>query len=179
MAHTLAFFMTPEDEEAFLRALEPLKFDVYPELVAPDYRPFAARAENAAMFTDEAYYLCLAQLGEPVAHRLRRGANAGMQEIDEVRSPVLHYARSLDVEGELRSGRLWGELEVTGDRQHRASKPDLLRSVFEEIRGFFKKRFHRSNPSGFFVGPFAARRVREGLVLREAGRKGGLVQPYK
>jgi hypothetical protein len=32
---------------------------------------------------------------------------------------------------------------------------------------------------GFFVGPVATRRAREGLKLREAGRKGELVAPFK
>lgn len=179
MAVTLSFFMLPEDEVAFLRSLEPRKLQVYPEVCEPGYAPFLASAENASRFTDEAYYLAPLEAGDPVARVVRRGRNAGRMEIEEVSSPVFHYARSLMAEGELRSGRIWTELEVAGDRQHRAFKPDLLRVVFDEMRSYFKKRFHHSKPPGFFVGPLAARRANEGLVLREEGRKGGLVVPYR
>ena len=96
-----------------------------------------------------------------------------------MRSPVIHWERSCNEDDELRSGRLWAELEVFGDRQRLMTKPDLLRSVFDKVRAFFKKHFHHSSPAGFFVGPVASRRAREGLPLREAGRKGGLVVPFK
>lgn len=67
-----------------------------------------------------------------------------------------------------------------GDRQKRLTKPDLMRSVFDDLRDWLKKRCHRSKPNGFFVGRAAARRATsEGLRLREAGRKGELVVPYK
>jgi hypothetical protein len=118
--------------------------------------------------------------GEPVGRIVRKGPHKGMQEIDEIRSPVLHLERSqIDEDGQLRSGRLWAELEALGDRQRLLAKPDLLRSVFEKVRDFFKKTYRRSNPQGFFVGPHAARRTSQGLLLREAGRKGELVVPYK
>jgi hypothetical protein len=102
-----------------------------------------------------------------------------MLELDEVRSPVIHFERSRVEDDELRSGRLWAELDVVGDRQHLMSKPDLLRSVFDRLRSQFKKAFHHSKPVGFFVGHVAARRAGEGLVLREAGRKGEVVVPFK
>lgn len=172
--------MTPEDELSFLRGLEPLKFDVYPEVSEKGYRPFAAAAENHERLTDDAYYLALPSAGELVAREVRRGPHKGMLEIDEIRSPVIHWERSrLDEDGELRSGRLWAELEVVGDRQHMMTKPDLLRAVFDRVRTHLKKHFHHSKPVGYFVGPVASRRFHEGLVLREAGRKGGLVVPFK
>lgn len=180
MAHTLQFFMTPEDEVAFLRALEPIRFDVYPEVSERGYRPFAASAANASRLTDEAYYLALPTAGELITREIRRGPHKGLYELDEVRSPVIHYERSRpDEDGELRSGKLWAELEVVGDRQKLMTKPDLMKAVFDQIRGHFKKHFHHSDPAGFFVGHGAARKFREGLVLREAGRKGELVRPYK
>jgi len=180
MANTLQFFMTDEDEVAFFRAIEPLKFEVYPEVSEKGYQPFEASAANVSRLTDEAYYLALPQFGELVAREIRKGPHKGMLELDEVRSPVIHYERSrLDEDGELRSGKLWAELEVLGDRQKLMTKPDFLRSVFDKLRVHFKKHFHHSKPAGFFVGSIAARRAKEGLVLREAGRKGEVVVPFK
>jgi len=180
MAITIAYFMLPEDEVAFLRALEPLEFDVYPEASEVGYEPFRAAAENADRFTEEAYYLAVPAAGEMVARKILRGKHKGMLELDEVRSPVIHYARSLpDEDGELRSGRVWAELETAGDRQHVMRKPDLLRALMDNIRTYFKKHHRHSKPVGYFVGPHAARRANEGLVLREAGRKGELIVPFK
>jgi hypothetical protein len=179
MASTLSFFMTPEDEEAFLRSIEGRHFVFYPEVFPNDFEPMAATAENASKLTDEAYYLVLPGVDEMVVHTLRRGPHAGMNELDEVASPAIHYERSLEIEGELRSGRLWAELETVGDPTRRMRKGFALKGAFEEMRNYFKKRYVRSEPTGFFVGPLAARRAKEGLKLREAGRKGGLVRPFR
>ncbi len=181
MGSTVFYFFLPEDELALFRALEPHKLDVYPEAFDASYRPFLANAQTVKELTADAYYLALTAAGEPVGRQIRRGPHAGLLEIDEIASPVLHYERSLfDAGGELRSGRLWTEVEVVGDRQKRLTKPDLMRSVFDDLRDWLKKRCHRSKPNGFFVGRAAARRATsEGLRLREAGRKGELVVPYK
>ena len=181
MASTVSYFFLPEDELAFLRALEPHHLEVYPEAFEERYRPFVAGAQTADKLTADAYYLLLPAAGEAVGRQIRRGPHRGLMEIDEIASPALHYERSLfDADGKLRSGRLWTELEVLGDRQKRLTKPDLMRSVFEEICGWLKKRCLRSKPSGFFIGHVAARRATsEGLLLREAGRKGECVVPFK
>lgn len=179
MASTLTYFMTPEDELAFLREIEKWKFEVYPEVIDPQYKPFIATAANQGLLTEESYYLALAEAGDAVARTIKRGKNAGMLEIEEVGSPVFHFERSLEQDGELRSGRIWGELEIVGDRKMKMRKPDLLRVAFEEMRAYFKKRFHRSNPPGIFVGPHAARQANQGLKLREAGRKGELYKVHR
>ncbi len=179
MASTLTYFMTPEDELAFLRELEKWKFEVYPEVVDPRYKPFFATAENQGLLVDESYYLAMPEAGDAKARTIKRGKNAGMLEIEEVGSPVFHFERSLELDGELRSGRIWGELEVVGDRKMKMRKPDLLRVAFEGMRDYFKRRYHRSNPPGIFVGPQAARRANQGLVLREAGRKGELYKVHR
>ncbi|HEY3450878.1 MAG TPA: hypothetical protein VGK67_31260 [Myxococcales bacterium] len=179
MAHTLFFFLTDEDEVAFFRALEPLQIQVYPEVTPKGFQPFQASAANASQLVDEAYYFALPQFGELVTREIRKGPHKGMLEMDEIRSPVIHYERSrLDEDGELRSGKLWAELDVVGDRQKLMSKPDLLKGVFDRLRGYLKK-LHHSEPNGFFIGHHAARRAKEGLVLREAGRKGETVTPFK
>ena len=180
MATTIPFFMTAEDEVAFLRALEPLALTLYPEFSEPDHQPVAAGASCAPLLSDEAYYLVLLAAGAVAQRTVLRGRHRGMLEVDEVRSPAIHWVRSqIDEEGQLRSGRLWAELDVQGERQHLLTRPDLLGSVMDRIRTYLKKHFHHSRPVGFFVGPVAARRAREGLRLREAGRKGGLVEPFR
>jgi hypothetical protein len=100
-----------------------------------------------------------------------------MLAVEEIPSPVFHYERSLPNEkGELVSGRIWAELDITDDPGSRLGKPQRLRGLFLEIQGLFKKSFRRSDPKGFWVGPQAAMAVkREGLLLREAGHHGGTV----
>lgn len=180
MAATLFFFMTPEDEQAFLRQLEPRAFEAYPEIFPPHFTALPVSAEGQDALVESAYYLHLPKAGDAIARTLRRGPHAGQLALDEVASAVFHYERSLlDEAGELRSGRLWAELVAVGDKAHRARKPDLLHVAFEEVRAYFKRRYARSNPPGFFIGPDAARKAKSGLLLRESGRKGGLYVPHR
>ena len=181
MAATIFFFMTDEDEKAFFRLLEQRNFQIYPEISDPDYEPEAVTPEMQPSLTEDAYYLHLPEAGQVFGRVIRRGKNAGMMELDEIASAVFHYERSrLDGEtGELRSGRIWAELVAVGDKMRRDRKPDLLHVVFEEVRSFMKKRYIRSDPPGFFIGPDAGRKAKAGLVLREAGRKGNLYSPHR
>lgn len=174
MAATLAYFMTPHDEAAFFRELARHGLTVYPELVPPGY--VAPAADEAALpgLDAPAYYLAAERLGPVIAHPVKRGPDKGLLEIEEVPSPVLHYERSLVGEGgELVSGRLWAELDVTDAAGSRYGKHRGLRAIFDELHAWFRKTFRRSDPKGFWVGPAAARAWKsEGLVLREAGHKG-------
>lgn len=174
MAATLRYFTLPEDELALFRFLAPRSLTVYPELIPPGYAPPAADEAVVARLDASAYYLAMERLGPVIVHPVKRGRDRGMLEIEEVPSPVFHYERSLrNEEGELVSGRLWAELDVTDDATSRKGKPLALRKAFEEIRDFFHKSWRRSDPKGFWVGPAAAAAwKREGLVLREAGHRG-------
>lgn len=180
MATTIPFFMAAEDEVEFLRALEPLALTLYPEFSEPSYQPMPAGVACAPHLQNEAYYLVLLAAGAVSQRKVLRGQHRGMLEVDEIRSPAIHWVRSqLDEEGQLRSGRLWAELDVQGERQRLWTRPDLLRSVVDRIRAYLKQQFHPSRPAGFFVGPVAARRARGGLKMREAGRLGGPVEPFR
>lgn len=179
MAATLFFFMAPEDEVTFFRALERRHFELYPEAFDPDYKPLVASAANLKLMTEDSYYMLLPEAGEVVARVIRRGPNARRMELDELASPVIHIDRSVEIDGELRSGRLWAELVEVGDKSHRQRKADVLHVAFEEMRTYFKKNGHHSDPSGFFIGMAAARRYKAGTPLRAAGRKGELVKPYR
>ena len=181
MAATIFFFMAPEDERAFLRQLAPRGFVAYPEISDPDFTPIPIDDGAQPLLTESAYYLHLPAAGEVFGRAIRRGRTAGRMEIDEVASAVFHYQRSLIDEetGELRSGRLWAELVAVGDKLHRQRKADLLHVAFEEVRALMKRRFVRSDPPGFFIGPDAVRQAKAGLVLREEGRKGGVFRPHR
>ncbi len=175
MGATLHYFMLPEDEKALFRLLARHGVTVYPELVPPGHAPLAADEHAPARLAESAYYLAVERLGPVIVHPIKRGPDKGMLEIEEVPSPVLHYERSLRSEGgELVSGRLWAELDVTDDPEGGGrGKPLALRRLFEEVHAHFRKSFRRSEPKGFWVGPHAAAAVkREGLVLREAGHRG-------
>jgi hypothetical protein len=121
------------------------------------------------------------RLGPVIVHPLKRGPDKGMLVVEEVPSPVFHYARSVRNDaGELVSGRLWAELDVTDDANDRRGKPLALRSLFHEVETFFKKSWRRSDPKGFWVGPHAAAAFKRGeLVLREEGHKGRRVGVWR
>ncbi len=174
MAATLNYFMLHEDEVAFFRILAPHGVTVYPELIPPGYKAPQADEAVVATLDKDGYYLAVERMGPVVVHPIKRGPDKGMMAIEEIPSPVIHYERSLkNAKGELVSGRLWAELDITDDANSRKGKPLTLRKTFEDIHHFVHKSWRRSDPKGFWVGPAAAMAwKREGLVLREAGHHG-------
>jgi hypothetical protein len=175
MAATLNYFMLPHDEVALFRILDPHGITVYPELIPPGFKAPAANEAVVPTLELEAYYLAVERMGPVIVHPVKRGPDKGMMEIEEIPSPVLHYERSVrNARGELVSGRIWGELDITDDANSRKGKPLTLRKIFEDVHHYFHKSWRRSDPPGFWVGPAAAMAwKREGLVLREVGHSGG------
>ena len=179
MAQQLPLFLSPEDERAFLRFLAPHRLDVYPRRVPADWKPFHASAETQQALPLEVY-LAASELGPVLVDRVKRGPDKGAWRVDEVRSPVIFWERSTrNEEGELVSGQLWAELEVTPQTGRRTSAPDRFPRLFQEVEGWLKKTCRRSDPVGFLVGPAAARAFKEGLVLREVGHRGQTVRPSR
>jgi hypothetical protein len=179
MAQQLSLFLSPEDERAFLRFLAPHHLEVYPRRVPADWKPFHASAERQEALPPEVY-LAAAELGPVLVDRVKRGPDKGAWRVDEVRSPVIFWERSTrNEEGELVSGQLWAELDVTPQTGRRTSAPDRFRSLYQEVEGWLKKTCRRSDPLGFLVGPAAARAFKEGLVLRESGHRGQAVRPSR
>ncbi len=179
MAHRLACFLAPEDERAFLRFLAQHRLEVYPRRIPPGWTPFLAGAETLGQLPPEVY-LAAPALGPVLVDRVKRGPDKGAYRVDEVRSPVIFWERSaLNEEGELLSGQLWAELEVTPQTGRRTAAPEHFRQLFQAVEGWLKKNCRRSDPVGFFVGPAAARACKEGLVLREAGHRGDTVRPSR
>lgn len=174
MAATIHYFMLPEDERAFFRILARQQLTIYPELVPPGFTAVAADEAALPKLEGDAYYLAAERLGPVIVHAVKRGPDKGMLAIEEVPSPVLHYQRSTRNEGgELVAGRLWAELDVTDDPRSREGKHRALHAIFDEIQGWMRKTFRRSDPKGWWIGPAAARAWKsEGLVLREPGHKG-------
>ncbi len=181
MAATLRAFLLPDDERALFRLLAPHALSVYPEAIPAGFEPPVAEEGLVERLDEPAYYLAAERLGPVVVRPVGRGPSRGMLEIEEVPSPVLHYERSLPNErGELVGGRLWAELDVTGDPRSRLGKPLALRALFEEIHRYFRKQFRRGDPKGWWIGPRAAAAVRSGgLVLREPGRRGRVVRVWR
>jgi hypothetical protein len=86
----------------------------------------------------------------------------------------------MNEEGELLSGQLWAEMEVTPQTGRKESASDQFRRLFLEIGEYLKKTYRKGDPKAFFVGPKAARIHKEGkLVLRDSAHRGGTVVPYK
>ena len=178
MANQIHFFMTPDDERELLRKLESWKLDLYPEVTEDQSEPIAVEANAETELEGPGFYFAV---GDVSGYAVKRGVNRGKWKIDEVDSPVVYFERSqLDENGELRAGKFWVELEASGDYARTGGKPDRLRRLWLEIYGFLKVRYRKSKPTGFYVGPHAARAQQQsGLVLREAGRGGETIQAYR
>lgn len=172
--------MTPEDEVSFLRAIERHRMEVYPRRVPEDWKTFIARAEEHARLPPEDFYLAAAELGPVEVDRVKRGPDKGYWRVDEVNSPVIFFQRSVvNEDGELVAGRLWAELDITPQTGRRDAGPDRFRRLYLEIEEWVKKTFRRGDPKDFYVGPKAARRAGEGLVLRSDERKGPTVRVHR
>lgn len=176
MAATLHYFMLPEDERAFFRALDRHELTLYPEVVPADWKAPRAQDTVVASLDRDAYYLAVERVAPVIVHAVKRGRDKGLLKIEEIPSPVFHYERSVPNEdGELVGGRLWAELDVTelpaaSDARY---KPTALRAIFRDVEEHLRKTFRRSDPKGYWVGPAAARAWKSsGLVLREPGHKG-------
>jgi hypothetical protein len=190
MANRLHLFFVPEDELQFLRFLEKFRLEVYPRRVPKDWKTFHAGPDVQGHLPAEDVYLAAADIGPVLVDPVKRGPDKGHWRVDEVRSPVIFYERStLNEEGELLSGMLWAELDVTPQTGRRDSAPDRFRKLFLELEEYLRKTCRKSEPMGFLVGPHAARRYKEGLVLRDREppkqrRKGnvvydGTVRPFR
>ncbi len=180
MANTLRFFMAPEDELAFLRYLERFPLEVYPVRVPTDWVPFKAGSDKRDQLPEGECYLAASDLGDVQVDKVKRGRDKGSWRIDEVRSPVIHFERSATNEaGELLSGKMWAELEVTQQTGRRDPAPEKFRVRFLEMEQWLKKAFRKGDPKEFWIGPRAARMFKEGLLLRDSAFRGSLVEPHR
>jgi len=181
MANVIRFFMGPEDERAFFRELAPLGLELYPEVVPPDWKAPPVDEAAVELLGDPAYYLGAPQVGPITVDKVKRGPNKGKWMIFEVVSPVIHYRRSLldPEDGTLRSGQLWAELEVSGDTQRRVQKSALFQKIFRQVSEIVSRRARKSQPVGYLILPDAVRLHQAGTELREEGRKGAVVRPYR
>ena len=79
--------------------------------------PFRANQDNISRLPEEDLYLVASEIGPAMVDKVKRGPDKGSWRIDEVRSPVIFIERSRrNEEGELLSGKMWAELEVTPRR---------------------------------------------------------------
>jgi hypothetical protein len=180
MANVQKFFMAPEDEAAFFRFLERFVLEVYPRRVPPDWEAFQASEENVPRLPEEDLYLVASEIGAAIVDKVKRGPDKGAWRIDEVRSPVIYFERCRkNEEGELLSGQLWAELEVTPQTGRKDAASDRFRRLFLDIMEHLKKTYRRGDPKDFLVGPKTARLFKEGLVLRDSAHRGGTVVPHK
>lgn len=180
MAHQLSTFMNPEDEATFVRMLERSVFEVYPRRVPPDWTTFRLTLSALDRVPEREVYLVASDLGPAQVDPIKRGPDKGHWRIDEVRSPVLFWERSvLNDDGELLSGQLWAELDVTSQTGRRDPAPAAFRARVLELTAWLTKTFRKGDPKGSWIGPATAREVKEGrLALREDTHAGRLVVPH-
>ncbi|MFN0060988.1 MAG: hypothetical protein ACKVPX_00515 [Myxococcaceae bacterium] len=172
--------MTSDDEVAFLRQLERHELTLYPIRVPPNWRAPKVNAQAFPHLPDEAAYFAAEGIAPILVDRVKRGPDKGSLRIDEVRSPVIYFERSrLNEEGELTSGKFWAELDVTPQKGRRDPAPDRFRRLFLDVVDFLHKAFRRGDPKAFWIGPAAARAAKEGLVLRDAEHRGGVVTVHR
>lgn len=180
MANQLKVFINEDDERALLHWLERFVLEVYPRRVPPDWVTFRARGADHAKLPPEELYLVATDIGPAIVDKVKRGPDKGHWRIDEVRSPVIFWQRSrLNEEGELLSGQLWAELDITQQTGRKSAAPDRFRALFVEVEQWIAKTFRRGNPKPWLVGPATARAVKEGLVLRVDEHRGGTVTVHR
>jgi hypothetical protein len=169
MANQILTFMTRDDELALMRVLERDFYEVYPRRVPPDWKPFRATLANFDKLPAEEIYFVASDIGPAMVDKIKRGPDKGFWRVDEVRSPVLFWERNTrNEEGEMVSGQLWAELEITQQTGRRNAAPDKFRVRVLELTAWVSKNFRRADPKPFMVGPAAAREVKQGtLKLRE------------
>jgi hypothetical protein len=176
----IPFVFAPEDEKQFCTFLAQYELTAYPNRISPDFVSFHVNGQTSAQLEEPAYYFAAEKWGELKTRNIKRGKDRGFFEIDETASPVIHIYRSVyDEEGQLRSGRLWCELNLIGDVQRNEAFNEPFRRMLLNIREHFHLRCHRSDPSGWFIGAQAARLAKAGTILREEGRKGILLRAWK
>jgi len=179
MANLLRFILDADDELAFFRGIAGLKLEVYPVRIPADWKAFAADERAPPLLPEDAAYLAAPDCGPVQVDRVKRGPDKGAWRVDEVRSPVIYYERSrVDEEGALLSGKLWAELEITPQTGRRSAAPDQFRRTFLQVEAWFKRACRKSDPNGFWIGPSAARRSKEGLRLKDSDPKGKQVRPH-
>ena len=96
-------------------------------------------------------------------------------------APVIHWDRSrLNDDGELQSGQLWAELEITQHGGRRNPAPDKFRMLFNEVETWMRRSYRRGDPKEFWIGPHASRATKESqLVLRDNEHKGSTVELWR
>jgi hypothetical protein len=180
MANRHQLFMLEDDERTFLRQLERHTFEVYPRRVPPEWVPFRATHDNRDKLPPEELYLSATEVGPVLVDPIKRGPDKGFWRVDEVRSPVIFWERcQKNEEGELLSGQLWAELDVTPQTGRRDPAPERFRQIVVEIEIWLRKQFRQGKPKGFWVGPAAARALKQGLVLRDSQHRGGTVALHR
>jgi hypothetical protein len=180
MATVHRLLLTRDDELSFFRFLERFELEVYPRRVPPDWRPFRAGAATFDKLPEEELYLAATAIGPVLVDKVKRGPDKGAWRVDEVRSPVIFLERSrTDEEGALVAGQLWAELDVTPQTGRRDAAPDRFRRLFGEVEAWLKKTCRKSEPVGYWIGPDAARRFKEGLALLEDAHKRRPVRPFR
>jgi hypothetical protein len=180
MPTAIEFVLAPEDEKQFLAFIAPYELTMYPSRIPPGYKPLVAKPDVQPLLTEPAYYFAAEQLGPVSIHTIKKGKDRGWMIIDETNSPVIHFDRSIyDEENQLRSGKLWTELNITGDMQRNWAYPESYRRMWMQMREWLVGKCRRSDPSGYVIGPQAARLSKAGTILREQGRKGCILKPYK
>lgn len=178
MANQLRFFMTPEDEVSFLRYLERHVLKVYPRRVPLDWVEFRASGAAWDKLPEEDLYLAATDIGPVQVDKMKRGPDKGIWRVLEVGSPVIYWDRSRKNEdGELQSGQLWAELDVTQQTGRRNPAPDRFKVLVGEIETWIRRTYRRGDPKEFWIGANAARAIKEsGLVLRDNEHKGSTVE---
>jgi hypothetical protein len=181
MPTAIEIMFAPEDEKQFLDFLSRFHLTAYPDRIPPDFDPIQVRADSQELFTEPGYYLAAEEMGPLEIHMIKKGKDKGWRIINEVNSAVIHYDRCVrDENNELRSGKLWTELNLNGDMQLNTDIfPEPYRRMWIQMREHVVSRSHKSNPAGYFIGHQAARLCRSGTVLREAGRKGVVIKPHR
>jgi len=171
MPNQLLVFMLPEDEKAFVHMLEPYALEAFPRRIPVGYEGLHVCLQNFDRLPPEALYLLLPKAAPLLVDKIKRGPDKGKLRIDEIRSPVIFWERSLqETPGELVCGQLWAQLEITPETGRRKGAPDAFRALYLEVEARIKKSYRKGSPKGYWVGKEAAAAFKAGRLKLLASR---------
>ncbi|TMI46994.1 hypothetical protein E6H17_07560 [Candidatus Bathyarchaeota archaeon] len=165
MPKQLVFYMSKEDEEAFLQYLRSTGDPVILPATSPssDFAPIAFLPEPTEDEATRKFWLQNNTVRLPLATEYAPEKNCYV--IDGFQSPVVEFQRSWIVSNMMLAGGIRADMNyLDSDKQDLAPKPAEFRNWFESIQNWIRKNFFHLTLLTY-VGPGAEKFSNEGGIL--------------
>lgn len=163
MGRQIRFFMDNGDEERFLDFVKTtgdvVVLPLHSSVANPESVP--ALPDISAPF---GYFVWLYNRSVPGNLETTYVPAQKYYTVDEEKSPVIEFSRSIREGRIIRPGRLWVELKYIDDDGDWKFKEPEFKEWYEQLAKWIRKHYsHEINPD-FYFGPGAAKIVRSGEV---------------